>query len=216
MNLLKRGKIVCLTGLMSMALVTSCLKEGTDTLVLPLPDGRIPYSVISEALQDSLTHHGMIIHEGVNPPMVVGTYLVAPMTKDYASDNAPGSYVNLLMSFANQIERGVLSYQELQNTDLLQIPVTGQSIEANIIGSDSNFTVYCYQNVVEKNGDNPLWRVKTATVVSGTMSTGGIYNCQYSVIILEREIFDSNYESSIPVEGTFRLFHDGDNYTVKL
>ena len=27
-------------------MLTGCMKEGTDTIVLPLPDGKIPYSVI--------------------------------------------------------------------------------------------------------------------------------------------------------------------------
>lgn len=198
-------------------LLTSCLKEGDDTIVLPLPDGRIPYSVISRNLQDSLTTHGFQIHEGLYPPTVAGSYLIEPMSLDFASDQAPASYVNLMMTFSSQTQRGLLKYWELQNTDLHNIPIDGQSLEANVIGNGNDFTVYCYQNVTENSSIGmQLWRVKTATVISGTMTDTGIANCQYAYILLEKEINDINYALSFPKDSTFRIFSDGNSFAGKL
>ena len=213
-NRIISGKLLAIALLTT--LLTSCLKDGDDTVVLPLPDGRIPYSVISRDLQDSLTDHGFRIHEGLYPPTVTGRYLMSPMALDYASDFAPVSYVNLVMTFRDQTRRGLLKYQEQQNTDVENIPVDGQSIQANVIGSGNDFTVYCYQNVSEDINGAQIWRVKTATLVSGTMTDSGIANCQYAYIILEKEINDSSYASSIPADSTYRLFSDGNNFATRL
>lgn len=207
---LRRGaKGVMLVALMS-APLAGCLHEGDDTIVLPLPDGKIPYSVISEDLQDSLRIHGFEINEGTNPPNIEGTYLMTPMTLDYASDSVSLQFVDLTMTFSGQIPRGLVTYTELQRTHVEQIDVDGRSIEANVIGEGDRFTAYCYQWVEQANGGAQQWRVKMATVVSGSVSTSGISDCQYAIIYLEREIADDSYQQAIPGDGTYRLFHDGD------
>ena len=79
----------------SIFLFTGCLKEGNDTIVLPLPDGKIPYSLIPESLQDSLRAHGFEINEGIEPPMIMGKYLSSPMQLQYASDNYINDFADL-------------------------------------------------------------------------------------------------------------------------
>lgn len=198
-------------------LLASCLKDGDETVVLPLPDGRIPHQVVSRNLQDSLAMHGFQIHEGLYPPSVSGQYLMQPMTMLFASDQAPASYVNLMMTFGNQTQRGRLNYWESQNTDLHTLPVEGQSVEANIIGNGDNFTVYCHQYVDGYSSSGvQLWRVKTATLVSGTITDTGIANCQYAFIILGKEISDMNYAMSFPDDSTYRLFSDGNGFAGKV
>ena len=81
--------LLIILGLLSLPILlfSGCLKEGNDTIVLPLPDGKIPYSVIPEQLQDSLRTHGLTIHEGVNPGNIDGRFLSSPMVLHYSSDN---------------------------------------------------------------------------------------------------------------------------------
>ncbi len=190
---------------------TGCLKEGTDTIVLPLPDGKIPISIIPQDLQDSLVINGFDINEGCEPPLVNGSYLSSPMVLHYASDQYINNFYDLQVNFMDQQPRGLLTYSELQDNT-----VTGNSIGANIIGSNDAFTMYCYQNVADSLNGEQLWRCKTATVISGNMNDSGIVNCKYALIILEKEAINEYYSSQIPDSNTFRIFFDGDSLAVKL
>ena len=191
--------------------LTSCLKEGTDTIVLPLPDGKIPTSVIPQNLQDSLVVNGFDINEGVEPPMIEGRFVSAPMILHYASDDYVNNFYDLYMTFAEQQPRGMVKYTESQDNT-----VTGNSIEADVIGTGNKFTMYCYQNVTDSLNGQQLYRCKTATVVSGWMDSTGIKNCKYSIIVLEKEAINNYYDSRLPAVGTFRVFFDGDNLAVRL
>ena len=96
-------------------LFTGCLKEGDDTIVLPLPYGKIPYDVIPERIQDSLMLHGFVINEGVYPPSIEGKYVASPMDVQYASDNYFNeSFRYLYMAFSGQHLRGKLDYRQVQ------------------------------------------------------------------------------------------------------
>jgi len=193
-------------------LFSGCLKEGDDTLVLPTPDGKIPYSVIPEYLQDSLRDNGFIIHEGINPPSIVGKYLVSPMDLQYASDDYHNTFYDLTMTLVKQFRRGAVSYSESQVDTVL-----GKSTMANVIGEGNDFTMYCYQNVAKTNtnGDT-LYTCKTATVVSGTIGHTGIQNCQYSNIVLDKWALNDYYYSQMPPVETFRIWNDGDNLAERL
>lgn len=186
-------------------LFTGCLKEGDDTLVLPTPDGKIPYSVIPEDLQDSLRDNGFEIHEGINPPSIVGRYLISPMELQYASDEYENTFYDLIMTFAGQYRRGPISYSESQVDTVL-----GKSSMANVIGEGDNFTMYCYQTIAKtnQNGDT-LSTCKTATVVSGVISPEGIKDCQYTNIILDKWAVNEYYASQFPPVETFRIWNDG-------
>lgn len=188
-------------------LLTSCLKDGTDTIVLPLPDGTIPHDVISSDLQDSLRRHGFIINEGIEPPTINGRYVASPMVQDYASDGVVLNYVDVEMAFSKQLERGLIKYTETQRTPNGG-SMTSEYYEANIIGSGDKFTVYSWQYDNGTNVDGSGWRVKTATVISGTWTAAGIQDCQYSVLVLEKE---NDTYNRIPSENTYRIYHDGDN-----
>ena len=194
-------------------LFSGCLKEGTDTIVLPIPDGKIPYRVIPENLQDSLRTRGLDIHEGLNPDTLNGKFLAAPMILRYASDNYQEDFYDLYMAFSGQNPRGLIRYRETQKRE----NIDGASIMANVIGEGKNITMYCYQNVFECNpsGDT-LWKCKTATVVSGTISEEGIKNCQYANIILDTWPIDDYYASPLSKKGTYRIWFDGDSIANRL
>lgn len=191
-------------------MMQSCIKEGDTTLVLPVPDGKIPYHVVPENIQDSLRIHGFRINEGIEPPMVDGRYEIAPMSLNYASDNYFNSFVDLTMHFWGQIKRGQINYSEKQVDTVM-----GQSYHASIIGENKDFTLYCYQVVsqIDHTGDTLYW-VKTATLVSGTKEAAGIKNCQYSTIILDKWAKNDYFYAQLPEANTYRIWNDGDGMAI--
>lgn len=191
---------------------SGCLKEGDDTLVLPVPDGKIPYNVIPQRLQDSLIAHGFNIHEGMTPPTLNGSYLASPMDLTYASDSYQNLFYDLYMTFSGQTQRGKVKYTESQRDT-----INGTSFFADVIGTDSSFTMYCYQNIAScgSQGDT-LWRCTTTTIVSGQLSPEGIKECQYSNIVLDKWAADPYFLSQMPDAGTFRIWTDGDSLARKI
>lgn len=190
---------------------SGCLKEGDDTAVLPIPTGKIPYSVIPENLQDSLTNNGFVIREGINPPIVKGKYTISPMELQYASDNYINNFYDLTMTYSGQHPRGRIDYSEVQNG------IPGKSIEAHVIGDGNDFSMYCTQLVVNVNSSNDTnWWCKIATVVSGTICDTGIVNCQYAYVMLDQWARIPYYATQMPPVETFRFWNDGDGMTIKL
>ncbi len=197
---------------LSIFLLSGCLKEGDETLVLPTPDGKIPYSVVPERLQDSLRDNGFVIHEGLCPPSIEGKYKISPMSLHYASDEYVNSFFDLTMAFAGQYRRGAISYSESQSDTVL-----GRSTDACVIGEGDDFTMYCFQYVFRNNakGDT-LYKCSLATVVSGTVVSGGIQDCQYSNIILDKWAQNDYYASQIPDIETFRIWNDGNALATRI
>lgn len=192
-------------------LFTSCVKDGDDTIVLPLPDGKIPYSVIPERLQDSLVANGFTINEGINPPNIEGVYLAAPLDLHYASDGYTNRFYDLTMTLTGQKMRGMITYSERQRDT-----VEGSSILAQVIGHDSCFTMYCYQYLTEYSDAVQLWKCKIATVISGISTNNGFRDCQYSYIMLDREAINDYYMSQLADYETFRIYYDGDKLAKKI
>lgn len=194
-------------------MLSGCMKEGIDTIVLPLPDGKIPYSVIPENLQDSLRLRGLEIHEGLNPDTINGHFVSSPMVLQYASDNYQEVFYDLYMSFAGQTRRGMIKYSESQRYE----DIDGQSLMANVIGEGKDVTMYCFQNVFECSGNgDTLWRCKTATVVSGTVGEEGIKDCQYAHVVLDTWAVNDYYASPLSAPGTYRIWFDGDSLATRL
>ena len=207
--------LLIISGLLSLPILlfSGCLKEGNDTIVLPLPDGKIPYSVIPEQLQDSLRTHGLTIHEGVNPGNIDGRFLSSPMVLHYSSDNYQELFYDLYMSFSGQKPRGMVKYSETQKHEYID----GKSYMANVIGEGNDVTMYCLQNVFEcsSSGDT-LWKSRTATVVSGTLCDDGIKDCQYAHVVLDTWAADDYHASPLSKPGTHRIWYDGDGMATRL
>ena len=192
-------------------LFSSCLKEGDDTIVIPLPDGKIPVSVIPTNMQESLTDNGFVINEGITPPNIEGMFVASPFDLLYSSDNYINSFYNLTMTMRDQKRRGMVIYTERQRDT-----IDGESIAAQVIGHDSCFTMYCYQYLQEYSGAELLWKCKTATVVSGVMTPVGIRNCQYAFIMLEKDAPTTYYYNQLADINTLRIFCDGDGIASKI
>jgi hypothetical protein len=194
-------------------LFTGCLKEGNDTLVLPMPYGKIPYDVIPEQIQDELSLNGFVIHEGVNPITIKGRFKAEPMNQQFASDGYFNpNFRELYMEFSGQRPRGKINYIQGQSDTIFldeeQInDVIGNAERARVIGEDSNFTMYCIQTI---QLDKSSWS-KTASVVSGTLTKTGIKDFQYAEYIISKE----DEWGRISDVGTFRYWNDGDNLAEK-
>lgn len=195
-------------------LFTGCLKEGDETIVLPFPNGKIPYDVIPEQVQDSLTDLGFVIHEGVYPPTIEGKYVASPMDLQHASDEYYNpNFRYLYMSFAGQQRRGKINYSQIQydtiflNEQQLSDAI-GDAMRANVIGEGEDFTMYCIQTI----SPDSTWWCTTASVVSGTLTKTGIKDCQYAQYIIDR----GGDVSRLPEVGTFRFWNDGDNFASKI
>ena len=196
-------------------LFTGCLKEGDDTIVLPLPYGKIPYDVIPERIQDSLMLHGFVINEGVTPPVIEGKYVASPMDMQYASDN----YFNpnfryLYMAFSGQQRRGKINYSQVQHDTIFLheqqfTDAIADASRAHVIGEGDNFTMYCIQKIVPPDSS---WMCETASVVSGISTKAGIKNCQYAQYIINTE----GDLTRIPEVGTYRIWNDGDSLASKI
>ena len=199
-----------LTAIMATMLCISCQKEGNDTMVLPLYNGRISPIVIPIPEQKQLTDHGFVIHEGIEPPDIQGVYLAAPLVNQYASDDYRNDFYDLLMTFNHQYKRGMVEYTENQRDT-----VNGASINAQIIGHDSCFTMYCTQYISEYTGNTLLFNCKIATVISGIHTEKGIKDLQYAYIMQEKEQPNPNYFPLAPVN-TVRIYKDNDNLASKI
>lgn len=201
------------TGIAVCLLFASCLKDGDDTIVIPLPDGKIPYSVVSEAMQDSLLSNGFDINEGIDFPKIEsGVYFASPLKLKYASDGYENEeFFPLYLTFRNWKQRGRIEYEERQRDT-----VEGTSIRAQVIGHDSCFTMYCYQNLSEYSSNNEqLWTCKIATLISGILTKDGFRNCQYALIILDKQFSDPDYNIFPPID-SYRIYYDQDSITNKI
>lgn len=188
----------------------SCLKDSDETIVLPFPYGKIPYSVIPQDVQDSLKAHGFTICEGIEPPIIEGRYLSTPHKLTYASDGYVNPrFHNVYMWMQGQTPRNRVVYIETQDTS-----VHGRSLQASVIGKEQFFTMYCYQVQSEVEQQDTLWSCKTATVVSGIMTDSGIANCQYAQVVLDTFASSPVYATRLPCKGTYRIFCDSDGLAV--
>lgn len=199
------------TALMVTLLFTSCIKEGTDTMVLPFNDGRISPQVVNYDEQRNLSDNGFNIHEGIEPPNLEGVFLAAPLVLQYSSDNYRNAFYNLKFGFEQQFKRGMVNYTEQQRDS-----VEGNSTMAQIIGHDSCFTMYCTQYINEYSGPTLLWSCKTATVISGIITENGIKDFQYAFVMLEKEATSDYYYNMLAPIETIRIWSDNDNLASRL
>jgi len=210
-------KISRLSAIFSLVLlsifVTSCQKEGKDTLVLPIPIRSIPENVLSLDTQDSLRAHGMDIYEGVfnDELKLEGRYEMHPMRLLYASDEYDNQFYDLVFRFSNQKMRGFITYDEDQ-----QEIVYGEANKARLIGHDSCFTMFCKPVVFKTRGEDTLYKCYLVTVISGIVREEGLGNCKYSYSVDSVWAKSDYYLSQVPAAGTNRIWMDNDSISYKL
>lgn len=215
---IKRVALLSVGLFLSAVALTGCLKDGDDTIVLPLPDGTIPESVVSREVQESLRENGFNINVGLTPETVDGKFVADTLLLDFASDNdMVRNVVDVEMTFSKQLKRGLIKYVEKQRT-AAGGSMTSIYEDAYIIGTGKNFTVYCMQEDRGGETDGINYSVRVIKLISGTITSQGIKDCQYALVI-DSVLVDDHGVISVPGPDSLRvhrIYHECDSMATKL
>ncbi len=192
--MLKYTKVISV--ILAVFMLSGCMNEGEDTIILPTVNRQIPDHVISPALLDTIQAY-MPINEGTNPPSVAGTYSVTPFDLIYASDGYEGEFHDLMWHTDNTDSWNRTRYSEQQGT------AEGSSREAYIIGSGDRFTLYTIDN-----SSDPVagWQCRLVTLISGVKHDSYIADLRYAILLLDKR---DEYNVLIAPD-SYRIFADGD------
>ncbi len=178
------------------ALTTGCMKESGETVLLPVLDKTVPVTVIPGEIQGAI-EAWMPIHTGDTPPDIAGTYLASPLTLVYASDDYASDFFDLMWQVDSLDGWNRTTYNEWQ------AGVTGNAVEAHVIGEGDCFTLFTIEHVVNEEAG---WSCDVSMLVSGRKTSAGIKNYAYAVVM--RNKVDANGDLMEP--DYFRVFTDGD------
>lgn len=192
--------------------LNSCNKDGDETISLEYQmDGQSGGSdsgnsalddVMPSKYQKDLTDHGMPIYSGNNPPNVEGCFYVNPALTVWDSEGGWGDRGPAYVRLSNQ-KGNKLTYE------LTQYPDNGyeKSVDARIVGSGNNFTVY-FKGVGATDGISHT----TVTVLSGTMdrASGGVRNAYSSYTLISKGADPSGILVKV---GGSRIIRDGDRWS---
>ncbi len=190
--------------------VVFVLTNGTIIRIKSCQCGNTPIEeVVPPEILEDLSPY-MNIYYGTNPPVIEGTYFIDPFVTVYCQDQGNGGYdpgdkVNSeYVGFFNQDNKKL-------TLDFKAESVSGNSYEKGdgsfIAGDGNNFTVY-FNTVGATQGIS----TKTALVISGTKTSGGIGNLQYAFVMVEK---GSDPDHKLMEEGVFRVFKDQDGLSEK-
>lgn len=210
---MKAQRIIAIILITTSFCFTSCLKDANNTIVLQNlkpntngsdggDNGVIPTDVIPNEIRDEFSDK-MPIYPGKTPPDISGQYLCSPMLLTSSSlsyDNIGQQYADLYLAFIKT--NGKMSYKE--KTAVSQ--AIGDDVSISIVGKNKDFTAY----FVATGTSNGIY-TKTTTLISGTITSGGIQNFHYAFILLEKGP-DPDYK--LVDVNTYRVFNDSDNLTV--
>lgn len=188
---------------------SGCLYDGGETIVLPINDINPELEIVSSEaipseIRSQFTNY-MTIHEGSNPPIITGYYLLDPVKLVYTSDGdyEPGEvFADIYIYFGAQNKWQIDEYKDKQSGSI------GTAKDVVIVGSGKDFTAYyIVENYLDydNDGSNESY-AKTSVLFSGTLTQDGIEDAQYAFILLEA--IDPLNE--IMSENEFRIFKDGD------
>lgn len=183
-------------------LISACMKETDETVLLPVRGVKIPEAVLSAAEQDALSDY-MPIYEGGTPPNIEGDWLASPMTLTFASDNYAGDFYDLHWRVERQNGRNLAKYKEWQNT------ASALGKEAHIIGEGDNFTMY---TIEQSENEARGWSCEQVTLISGTRKGDAVEGYYYAVVMRNK-----TDERGVIIESDrYRVFTDGDGVSLPI
>lgn len=142
------------------------------------------------------------IYEGTTPPNIEGTYFISPYV--LLTDNVgyePGKkFADDYVMFYDQTYNNTIS---MQSTQLLGDLSVGSGLF--ISGEGENFTVYFNEYSTHEDGSY----LTLASVISGSIRDGRIYDYRYAFIVLDDYDTTNKYMDS----GQYRILYDQDGYS---
>lgn len=182
-----------------------------DTFTTPKQE-RIEQVIPKEILETMEPY--ITIYEGDSPPVVEGVYVISPNVISYDSTNgfdAGELFADHYLKFSNQdILKNTLDFEGKEVVDGRTISYEGGP-GAFISGTGDNFTVFFDVSGTayfdEYNVD-----YTEALVISGTLTSTGIKNAEYSFVLTWKGDDPKPYAIK---KGDFRVFKDNDGLASK-
>ena len=182
-----------------------------DTFTTPKQE-RIEQVIPKEILETMEPY--ITIYEGDSPPVVEGVYVISPNVISYDSTNgfdAGDLFADHYLKFSNQdILKNTLDFEGKEVVDGRTISYEGGP-GAFISGTGDNFTVFFDVSGTayfdEYNVD-----YTEALVISGTLTSTGIKNAEYSFVLTWKGDDPKPYAIK---KGDFRVFKDNDGLASK-
>ena len=182
-----------------------------DTFTTPKQE-RIEQVIPKEILETMEPY--ITIYEGDSPPVVEGVYVISPNVISYDSTNgfdAGDLFADHYLKFSNQdILKNTLDFEGKEVVDGRTISYEGGP-GAFISGTGDNFTVFFDVSGTayfdEYNVD-----YTEALVISGTLTSTGIKNAEYSFVLTWKGDDPKPYAIK---KGDFRVFKDSDGLASK-
>ncbi|SHG50969.1 hypothetical protein SAMN05443549_104276 [Flavobacterium fluvii] len=182
----------------------SCSKDDEETKEF---DGSIKSieNFFSPEVLTAMRNLGFTFNTGANPPIINGSYLITPMISQSSSvpnDVIGTVYADALLKFSNQLnEKLIVDYESIQGTS------TQVGVNSFISGIDNKFSVFLKVNTTLDGNTSVM-----AIAYSGTLTTNGIENVQYVLIMLDD---NGDPKNNLIENNTGRLFVDKDGISVK-
>jgi hypothetical protein len=163
-------------------------------------------NVIPDEIVDQMDDY-MPIHNGINPPVIEGQYVVSPNILVYSTHGfSPGDkFADYYVMFYNQdIINNTLDFRAAEKFDDGSSSGTGTG--AFISGEGDDFSVFFNVDEETVYSDYTIY-TKKAVIISGTMTDNGIKDLYHAFVMLEKS---SDPKSHLVPVGTYRVFKDKD------
>jgi len=177
--------------------------DGDGGKIDGVPDGVNDFMDQSDL--DGLKNAGMVVHIGNNPPDITGTYYADTRYTQYDDQGYIQAFVNATYKFYNQTSDGLVDMQQTEEG-----VAEGTGIGSFISGESDCFTVWQdYKDHSTYNGDDCY--SNSAVLVSGCLTTEGITEFQYGLIMKSRS-GTCNY---VVAEGYKRIIYETDGLVAR-
>lgn len=197
--------LFCIT--LSIGVISSCKKkqQTTDTTGLGPNFPVVINTIVTPAILDTLTKHGTIVYNGLNPPTVNGIYLFSPdlCLYDNSSSKAAGTlFTDYKFKFSNQNTAQYTINVDLKAVNSNVVDAASANSSTFLSGNGNFFSVFS-----QTTGVLSGISYKSLDVYSGEMLSGNIKNFQHTIYLVSKGADPNNL---LAIAGTIRVFADKD------
>jgi hypothetical protein len=178
----------------------ACKKENRENNLVQVQQQQIN-QVLPQKYIDTLKNLGLTLHDGTNPPIINGIYILSPLK--LKASNIPTDFIGKVFSDAKLkiLNQNNTNFSlEILGKDFLASKDT--SIISAISGEGNNFTLY--GKIKANYGAN---YAIFALVISGTLDATKLKNVEYGLINID----NTNGNSSFISEGQTRIIYEVDS-----